>query len=618
MMNELSLPGRCEEVAARRVLVLAPHFDDEILGCGGLLLALREQGAAVHLLFLSDGGAGVEGAERVAYSERRFAEARQVAARLGASLETLGFYDGALDQQMGALANEVQRVLLGWQPDLVLLPSPLEVSRDHRATFAAVHHMLAAARGEGFEALESLRFFTYEVNFPQYPDLLFDVTGRLEELAALMALYPSQQERHDYWGARQGLLQFRRITLPPTVVAAEAYRRLSAEDFRLRGLAAMIAWLGGRPELLEVHEGPRISVVVRTKDRPEFLAEALESLAASTWRRLEVVLVNDGGQTPQVPADFPFEVRRVELQPGRGRAGAANAGIAAATGQYLCFLDDDDLVEPEHFEILAGLVAAQGVRVTYSDAAVGVYVAGGAAGWQASERRLPYSRDFDPDLLLFDNYIPFHTLIFERELALAVGPLDESLPFFEDWEFLIRLAAKTSFHHLARVTCEYRHFRGAGHHILGDRPRQATDFLAMRARVLEKHADKVNPARIVKVIDQLRAEKIGAEEAGRGARSSASELAGRLHAVETHNLVLQDALERARLREDAARVHHDELHRELAAEQVAHAENRQRLDRELTAAYAEIARLEELRRAMESSRAWRVHQFLSRFKPGST
>lgn len=618
MMNELSLPGRCEEVEARRVLVLAPHFDDEILGCGGLLLALRERGAAVHLLFLSDGGAGVEEAERVAYGERRLTEAREVAARLGATLEQLGLRDGALDQQLGELAVGIERVLLEREPDLVLLPSPLELSRDHRATFAALHRLLAGLRGDAFVALAPLRLFTYEVNFPQQPDLLFDVGGRLDELAALMAIYSSQQERHDYWGARRGLLEFRRISLPLEVAAAEAYRRLSVEDFRLRGPAALIEWLGGRPELLAVDEGPLVSVVVRTKDRPAFLAEALASLASSTWRRLEVVLVNDGGQAPQVPADFPLALKRVELQPGRGRAGAANAGIAAAGGQFLCFLDDDDLVEPEHFEILVGLARAHGVRVAYTDAAVGVYEAGGPTGWRASERRLPYSRDFDPDLLLFDNYIPFHTLIIEKGLALAVGPLDEELPFFEDWEFLIRLAAETSFHHLPRVTCEYRHFRGAGHHILGDRPRQATDFLAMRARVLERHAARVTPERIVKVIDRLRAESVGAEEAGRAARERVSALAGQLQAVETHNLVLQDALERGRLREDQARVRHDELHRELAAEQVAHAQNRQRLDGELAAAYAEIARLEELRRTMEASRAWRAHQFLSRFKPGST
>ena len=81
------------------------------------------------------------------------------------------------------------------------------------------------------------------------------------------------------------------------------------------------------------------------------------------------------------------------------------------------------------------------MRAAYSDAAVGVYeLAGDGGGWRQVERRLPYSRDFDPDLLLLDNYIPLHTLLAERELWLAAGPFDAELPFFEDWDLLIRLA----------------------------------------------------------------------------------------------------------------------------------------------------------------------------------
>ncbi len=99
----------------------------------------------------------------------------------------------------------------------MLLPSPLEVSRDHRATFAAVHRLLAGLRGADFEALASVRFLAYEVNFPLHPDLLVDVSSRLDRLGELMARHASQQERHDYWAARRGLLQFRTLSLPAGV-----------------------------------------------------------------------------------------------------------------------------------------------------------------------------------------------------------------------------------------------------------------------------------------------------------------------------------------------------------------------------------------------------------------
>ena len=159
------------------------------------------------------------------------------------------------------------------------------------------------------------------------------VVGEFPRLAELLAL---------------GLRSLRTASLPPSVTAAEGYRRVTVDDFRTLGRAAMIRRLGGVPELHDVVDGPRISVVVRTKDRPQLLAEALQSLAAGSYRRVEVVLVNDGGEPPTIPVDLPLDVVRVDLPVNRGRAGAANAGVEAATGDHVAFLDDDDLAERSH------------------------------------------------------------------------------------------------------------------------------------------------------------------------------------------------------------------------------------------------------------------------------
>ena len=290
-----------------------------------------------------------------------------------------------------------------------------------------------------------------------------DVTEEEGVLEAAMAFYASQEERHPYLNAALGLRRFRTLSLGPEVKLAEGYRRLRMEDFTTRSPAQLVRHLGGDPEISEIREGPRVSVIVRTRNRPDLLAEALASLAQGQYRRAEVVLVNDGGDPPAVPADFPLPVVRVDLDANRGRAGAAEAGVAAAPGDFVAFLDDDDLAAPEHLATLVGMVQAPGVRVAYTDAAVAVYELDADIGrWVCRERRLPYSRDFDPDVLLVDNYIPFHTLLIERRLFAEAGPFDRSLPFFEDWDFLIRLSALAPFHHLRRVTCEYRHFRGTG------------------------------------------------------------------------------------------------------------------------------------------------------------
>ena len=104
-----------------------------------------------------------------------------------------------------------------------------------------------------------------------------------------MEHYASQEERHPYLNAGLGLRCWRTLSLEPGVELAEAYRRLSVEDFTTRSLAQLVRHVGGLPEMGEVREGPLVSVIVRTRDRPELLAEALASLAEGTWRRAEVV-----------------------------------------------------------------------------------------------------------------------------------------------------------------------------------------------------------------------------------------------------------------------------------------------------------------------------------------
>jgi LmbE family N-acetylglucosaminyl deacetylase len=659
MQPSLTAPGTTETVRASRALVVAPHYDDEVLGCGGLVARLTAAGAAVRALFLSDGRGGVDVEDRDAYGARRRAEAERAAAVLGlAGSEHLELPDGALEDHLEAIAEGVRAALTAHRPELLLVPSPLEASADHRAAFHAVHRVLAALRDE--ELAASLRVLAYEVNHPLYPDLLVDVGAELPRLAQAMGCYASQQERHDYLGARLGLLRFRALTLAPGVEAAEAYRRLAVADFATSGPARLIAELGGAAPLVEVREGPRISVIVRTRDRPELLAEALASLAAGTYRRAEVLVVNDGGAPPELPADFPLPLRRLDLAAHGGRAAAANAGIAAAGGDCVAFLDDDDLAEPEHLATLAGLASAAGVAVAYTDAAVGVYELG-AGGWSCVERRLPYSRDFDADLLLFDNYIPFNTLVIERRLLAEVGELDVGLPFFEDWDLLIRLAARASFHHLARVTCEYRHFRGAAHHVLGDVPRRRADFLEMKARVLAKHAGRRTDAALARVVDLLRAETVAEREErdrlrrelGR-AEERFHEANGRLGASEVHARTLEESRRRLAAELETQRREHREADRELdrlyAREQALEGEIRElsaqverlhrrerelvaerdgahgahgdaverlrlmteqeaRVAAELRATYAEIERLTALIREMESTRAWRAHQW---------
>ncbi len=637
-MSSIAPPGTPERITAARVLVIAPHFDDEVLGCGGLLASLAAAGAAVHVLYLTDSAGGVEGlpagVDRASYRATRRGEADRAAAILGLSgIQCLDLPDGGLIDFLDDAAAAIDQACLTHQPELLLVPSPLEASRDHRAAFAALHRLLAplrdtvyggGGRDDRAERFANVRFLVYEVNRAAFPDVLVDVSAEAEVLEQAISVYASQEQRHPYGNAAFGLRRHRTLSLGPAVTLAEGYRRLDLSDFATRSPAELIRHLGGLPDLLEVHEGPKISVVVRTSNRPELLAEALASLATQSYRRVEVILVNDGGEPPQVADEFPFPLVRVDHQTPRGRAAAAQAGIDAASGDAIAFLDDDDLAYSEHLAMLAGAFRGAGVRVAYTDATVAVYELG-ASGWTCRERRLPYSRDFDADLLALDNYIPFNTVLIERALLSEIGPLDLDLPIFEDWDLLIRLSSRVPFHHIPLATAEYRHFRGAAHHAFGERPRERADFLAVKARVLAKHAERIAPERLARAVATLRDEQVQIAEAFAERRRAATELSARLadsnrdlaELAARHGALARErfdweerfhtkngeatalASERESLRADIARLYDEEAKlRAVVFDQSAH----------LARTYAEIERLNGVIQAMENTRAWRLHQ----------
>jgi glycosyltransferase involved in cell wall biosynthesis len=97
---------------------------------------------------------------------------------------------------------------------------------------------------------------------------------------------------------------------------------------------------------------PLVTVVIAAYQAERFLAEALESVRAQSFRRREVVLVNDGSTdaTSDVAGRFS-EVRELRLAENRGVSAARNAGVAAASGDLVTFLDADDVMFPNRLEV---------------------------------------------------------------------------------------------------------------------------------------------------------------------------------------------------------------------------------------------------------------------------
>jgi len=197
-----------------------------------------------------------------------------------------------------------------------------------------------------------------------------------------------------------------------------------------------------------------VSVVIPTYNRPQMLGEAVRSVVNQTEKNFEIIVVNDAGQPVEevLKAFNDQRIKLVTLPENKGLAAARNSGIAVAAGKYIALLDDDDLFLPGHLSAALTVLSDQR-PVVYTDAwRVTFNKTGGA--YQAVDKRVPYSMDFDRNKLLLGNISPVNCFVFDRLLAIKAGLFDESLSTLEDWEFWIRLSGLTAFHHIPQATVQ--------------------------------------------------------------------------------------------------------------------------------------------------------------------
>lgn len=235
-------PALLELPPGRRILVLAPHADDESIGCGGTLCKYVQSGAQVHVAFLADGSLGdrairqlpanhAERAPRIQDLVRqRRDEAASALAVLGISAYSfLSARDDDINLQNSRLIAELARLLREVEPETVFLPFMTDRHPDHSATSAC---LLASLEQAALPALRKIMLCAYEVWSPVHANILVDITSQVETKRRALEQYVSQLRETDYVASILGLNRYRSITALHGNGYCEAFYLTTLDDYR--------------------------------------------------------------------------------------------------------------------------------------------------------------------------------------------------------------------------------------------------------------------------------------------------------------------------------------------------------------------------------------------------
>ncbi|MBV8465315.1 MAG: glycosyltransferase [Burkholderiales bacterium] len=447
-------------------LFFAPHPDDEIIGAGAHLALAHLNGDAIKIVVVTDGGLGGD-------RDVRRAETLAGAAALGLPDTAWTFWncpDGAVPLNATSLAA-IHQLVAEWRPHRIYLPAPAEQHPDHRRVTRAVLLALTGKwRGE-------LWFYETVSPMPFVNRLQPAEQGWVKKQAAL-ACHASQTAQFDYASLTNAIGSLRGM--------AAGYAR--AEGF------LVYDWDGSPQNFFEAV--PLLSIVMRAS-RAEYLIHALNSVAAQEYDMIEVVLVWFGVEPP--PLDRFPGLQITVVAGGDNRADNLNRGVAAASGEFLAILDEDDVVDASHYaNLINELRTDPRIDVAYTGTRLQRCRLAGDRVVTLAELQT-FQEPVSPQRLLLGNVLPIHA--FACRTALLRGyAFDPTLGAYEDWDMLLRLAFDgRHFRQVEGITAEYRLFGEEAD--LVERHRQR-GYERWAAVVQGRYVGRLQPAHLAALYDR--------------------------------------------------------------------------------------------------------------------
>ncbi len=197
---------------------------------------------------------------------------------------------------------------------------------------------------------------------------------------------------------------------------------------------------------------PLISVIIPTYSRPENLTRAIDSVLAQTYTNYEIIVVDDNGEgtknqiyTANLLEKYGDQVTYIMYEANKGANYARNKGIKAAKGEYISFLDDDDIYYENNLcekVILLNYSRKKNIAIFCNQTINGNFYRWNEILYNSSEEYVEISLE---DLFNKGNCVGgFSVFLAKKEALLDIGLLNENLQSCQDWDIYIRLLSNNT------------------------------------------------------------------------------------------------------------------------------------------------------------------------------
>jgi glycosyltransferase involved in cell wall biosynthesis len=290
----------------------------------------------------------------------------------------------------------------------------------------------------------------YEVGVPMLrPNLLLDISDLMPIKEAAMACFVSQLHGQAYDRQIRALNLFRSYTLGPNVTFAEAYRIVNADElacgpFELYESEYQRQRSLGLP--MTLRDIPLVSVIIRCRGGMG-LQRSLDSIALQTYPNVEVVVVPeaDAQISPLGEACGRYPLKQLNPSEPLAKSSASNLGMETARGQYLVFLDENDIFLADHLDKLTSALTVGASMVAYTGVAV-----------KGCSDTTPLDEPWSLARLRGENFLVSAGVLFHRSLVEKGCRFRSNFGDFAEWDFWLQMSAHTPFLHTTGVSAIIR------------------------------------------------------------------------------------------------------------------------------------------------------------------